>query len=493
MTRTIRVDIDGLNMILGGGVAVLKRHETFDESAMLLVRGPPGSGKTVFGTQLAGSLARVLGCDVAYGCVELLPSELAAQHAGVKRPEVKERVLVAPFNGHEPRGEECRIFAEVLDLGSSGEEPATLGEAIEHLFTVIADFGGKPRVLVIDSLSDGYNLGLQAPREVADSLCKLAARRGIILILLEETVDHRPSAWSFACDVVAELSMATPAAQRETIERSVTITKNRLGPCEPGPHSMEVFAGWGIQIYPAHRTYLRPWVNSVLFPEWKSYGLSWQWGQIHLKGAENRPAMDGSIPFYPFCACTTLVYGQAAGGVALIASIIGEFAGTAEKPRDVMLSFGIEPAFPDNVSSSLGSRSGSPPVLDVILLGTLTAPDKLVTHALSCISNIWTSGTPIGRVFIGDLRWALAAWPLEKIREPLGVLLAVFRRAAIPTILMESNHGHMDSSLFQFSDVAVRTVGNSAADLVLVHDGIRVRVDVSPSKSDLAEYLLMTC
>ena len=45
MTRTIPVDIDGLNLLLGGGIPVLKRHEDFGESATLLVRGPPGSGK----------------------------------------------------------------------------------------------------------------------------------------------------------------------------------------------------------------------------------------------------------------------------------------------------------------------------------------------------------------------------------------------------------------------------------------------------------------
>jgi KaiC/GvpD/RAD55 family RecA-like ATPase len=207
MTRTIPVDIDGLNLLLGGGIPVLKRHEDFRESATLLVRGPPGSGKTILGVQLAGSLARSLGCDVAYGCVELLPSELASQHAGIKKVWLAERVIMAPFMKHEPRGKECRIFAEMLDLGSSGEEVSKLGDAIEHVPRVIERAGGKPRVLVIDSLSDGYNLGAtKAPRELADALCKMAAQRGMVLILLEEIVESRPSAWSFATDIVLQLS-----------------------------------------------------------------------------------------------------------------------------------------------------------------------------------------------------------------------------------------------------------------------------------------------
>ncbi len=254
MTRTVRVDIDGLNLILGGGIPVLKRHPDFaGESAALLVRGPPGVGKTVLGVQLAGSLARNLDAgvvhDVAYACVELLPSELEAQHAGIKRPEVKERVLVAPFVARPRAVDECRIFAEMLDIGTDGEEVDKLGEALDRVLAAIRERGGDPKVLVIDSLSDGYRLGSLAPRALADALCKMAAQQGLVLIMLEETVSHQPSAWSFACDLVIELSL-TAVVEGGVLERRMTIPKNRLGPCEPGPHRVDVLSGWGVQVIP---------------------------------------------------------------------------------------------------------------------------------------------------------------------------------------------------------------------------------------------------
>jgi len=254
MTRTIPVGIDGLNLLLGGGIPVLTRHEDFGESATLLVRGPPGSGKTIFGVQLAGSLARSLECDVAYGCVELLPSELAAQHAGIKREDLAERVVMAPFTKEEPRANECRIFAEMLDIGSSGDEVAKLGDAIEHVLRVIERAGGQPRVLVIDSLSDGYNLGAtKAPRELADALCKMAARKGMVLILLEEIVESRPSPWSFATDVVLQLSPSEDVAASgpsDSFERRLTVAKNRLGPSEAGVHRYSILPNWGVNVLP---------------------------------------------------------------------------------------------------------------------------------------------------------------------------------------------------------------------------------------------------
>jgi KaiC/GvpD/RAD55 family RecA-like ATPase len=46
--RVLPTDIEGLDLVLGGGVSLIKRHESFlGESATIVVRGPPGSGKTV--------------------------------------------------------------------------------------------------------------------------------------------------------------------------------------------------------------------------------------------------------------------------------------------------------------------------------------------------------------------------------------------------------------------------------------------------------------
>jgi KaiC/GvpD/RAD55 family RecA-like ATPase len=183
---TIHVDIPGLDLVLGGGIPAISRAEGLEESATLLLRGPPGSGKSIFGTQIAAAIGRTLGVDVAYGCVELLPHELHAQH-GAFGP-VGDRVVVPPFARQEPPKQgECRIFAAVLDIGSAEEAQSSFGGAVIELLEVVEACGGKPRVLVIDSLSDGYKLGSSAPRELADRLCKLAASRGMFLVMLEET------------------------------------------------------------------------------------------------------------------------------------------------------------------------------------------------------------------------------------------------------------------------------------------------------------------
>ncbi|HLM43036.1 MAG TPA: hypothetical protein VK458_04165, partial [Myxococcaceae bacterium] len=86
-SQLITVDIPGLDLALGGGIWTVHRMPETNPSATLLIRGLPGSGKTAFGTLLAGALGRALEGDVAYGCVELLPVELQAQHENLRPPQ----------------------------------------------------------------------------------------------------------------------------------------------------------------------------------------------------------------------------------------------------------------------------------------------------------------------------------------------------------------------------------------------------------------------
>jgi len=273
--RAVSVDIAGLNLLLGGGVFVLRRKKELEESTSVLFRGPPGSGKTVFGLQLAGSLARSFQADVAYGCVEILPTELAAQHAGILREGVRERVVIAEVGEDEEAGArfpqqgepsaECRIFAATLDIGERGEEQERILPAVESVLDEIEQAGGRVRVLVLDSLSDGYNLGSQAPRILADEICKTAAMRGMVVILLEETVEEKPSAWSFATDVVMELraGVGQEEAGQQT-ERMVRVAKNRFGPSDPGRHPFVVLPRGGIRVYPEPWVYTLPWAYDIL-------------------------------------------------------------------------------------------------------------------------------------------------------------------------------------------------------------------------------------
>jgi KaiC/GvpD/RAD55 family RecA-like ATPase len=427
MTSVIPVDIEGLNLILGGGIPVLERQRGSGESATLLLRGPPGSGKTIFATQLAGSLARTLGGDVAYGCVELLPSELAAQHAGIKRPEIKERVVMAPFHKREPDGDDCRIFAEMLDIGSPGEEVAKLGDAIEHLLKVIERVGGRPRVLVIDSLSDGYRLGASAPRELADALCKMAASKGMILILLEEILESTPSAWSFATDVVLQLgpSEGPAAGASESFERRLTVAKNRFGPSEQGAQRFAILPAFGVRVLPHSRAYLSKWASRVVLADWRNNLPREQGWPMNMKLPQGWPS---------FQMCVTAIHGVEGTDVRREADRLGATTtdGQPLAGSDIFLDFSRDDAPIDPSDMKPGE------LLKIGCGEPYLSGDWLLSTVLTSIDELRLRRQPIRRILAGDLQSLRSFGDPEGIRHALGVLIAILRRVKIPAILFET-------------------------------------------------------
>jgi KaiC/GvpD/RAD55 family RecA-like ATPase len=482
--HTLSVDIEGLDLVLGGGVPVVQRHKSFaGESATLVGRGPPGSGKTVFGTNLATSLARTLVVDVAYACVELLPSELAAQHGGL-RPGVHGRVVEPPFPREVPSGAAGRIYAGMLDLGAPRDEQAHLMPAIDELLAAVVQAGGKPGVIVVDSLSDGYHLGRSAPRRLADELCKMAAERGMILILLEETTDAEPSAWNFAADMVIELdigSLPSPDEAGDVLDRRARFTKSRLGSFEPGPHRLDISPASGVRVYPNQAAYLRPWAVSTLLPQWKP--APWKWGLISR--LDNQEAV-GVLLGWSFNRCVTLVFGPYVREVAWVAAVTGQ---TSFPKIDVLLSFGIEPEVADN-------HVHRDEALRVVPLGTLFAYDQTIARALGSLSRIWRDEGSIGRVFLGDLARISKAWSSERVRQTLGTLIYFLRRAGIPIILVETGQQVSESPFVAVADVGVRVIGVAPPNMpqvTLRRLGLSARVvdpvQQSPLGTQLASYL----
>jgi len=425
----IRVDIPGLDLVLGGGIPAVRRADELLPSTTLLVRGPPGSGKSVFGTQLAGALARELGCDVAYGCVEILPHELRAQHASFGR--AGERVVMPPFPRQEPpKKGECRIFTAVLDLGEAGTERENFGGAVIELLDAVKQSGGEPRVLVIDSLSDGYGLGASVPRKLADELCKMGAERGMLVILLEETLDGRPSSWSFATDIVFGLETQTEDQAPDMpapFDRRIAVMKNRFAPSDAGPHRFTIEPSRGVVLFPRPSCYLAPWAKDLVLPGLphpESPGQAWS-----IPPLEDAPQW----PF--FRACMTALYGSDAGLVFDVIRQLGmkDTGGQAVQGFDVIVDFGRQGlgVFDQNQSGVQRIWAGDP----------FVSGNRLLAQVVEVLENLRSEGALVRRVLIGDFRSIRTFWNPDGIRRAVGVLIAILRRAGIPAILFETTAG----------------------------------------------------
>ncbi|MBZ4415300.1 AAA family ATPase [Myxococcus sp. RHSTA-1-4] len=428
-SQLITVDIPGLDLALGGGIWAVRRMPEANASATLLLRGPPGSGKTAFGTQLAAALGLALGGDAAYGCVELLPVELQAQYANLQLERARAKVVIPPFQKGAPAGDTgCRIFAGLLDLGASGQEQTRLGPAIHALLDEVSRAGGRPRVLVIDSLSEGYGLGGSAPRLLADALSKLAAELGLILVLLEEAIDSRPSTWSFTSDVVLELasgeedrSPGSPAP----FERRVTVTKNRFGPSDAGPHRFE-FLPSGLRLFPRPTAYLATWAERLLKLEVLQEEIA---PQSWVAAPEVRQ------PDWPDIRdCVIAVHGPEAHVVHQVSGMLGsEEPGGNPYPGiilfiDFLRQMGRrrEEEFYDEGTWVIGA--GNP----------YLSGHRLLAMVRDSLDRFRGNEPVIGKVLIGDLRSLRSFWNPEGLRRAIAVITALFRQARIPVVLFET-------------------------------------------------------
>lgn len=235
--RTVAVGSAWFDYALEGGLRFVQRlPHSAAESAVVLLRGGPGTGKSVLAQNLSLGVAENLGCDVLYVCIEILPTEIRAQRAG--------------FDGYEPGavidlanpqdGEQAPAAPRlVVGLADIGDDPAfahhapQLDEAILKLWRVAKGRGFAPKVVVVDALSDGYRLGASMPRSRIDGVCKLAAEQGWVLILAEEEMTAAPSPWAFAVDTVLSLRFNAQNRRHEML-----VAKHRFGPSKAGPHPL---------------------------------------------------------------------------------------------------------------------------------------------------------------------------------------------------------------------------------------------------------------
>jgi len=448
--RLVPLDISGLDLPLGGGLWTVPRIEGVPESTAILVRGAPGVGKTVFGSQLAGSVARALGGDVAYGCIELLPVEFQAQHAGLRRKDVVEEVVIPPFKKSKSSKEnDCRFFAGLLDLGAAGDEQSRLGPAVDALLHQVEQVGGRPRVLVIDSLSNGYNLGGSAPRQLADALCKLAAELGLVLILLEEAADFRPSVWSFAVDVVLELKLSEEepvAGMPVTLDRWLTVIKNRFGPSDPGPHRFTMVRGTGVYVIPRPVVYLAGWAADILWKGWKSPEpevQGWAVGEVVAQ------------PRWPdFRECVTAVYGAYPHVVRRVANQLGRQSQPVQSKKTSLLSID----FGRQVQSQRKSVYWHPSVTEISAGHPHLDGGDLLDTVREALKQMRDSNVIVEKALIGDLRAIRSFRNPEEIRMAVAIIVAMLRNVHIPAVLFETatpRAGEAEPECVDFADVVV--------------------------------------
>lgn len=238
LVRTVRSGIVGLDLALGGGFRFVRRAYAGDhESAILLIRGGPGVGKSVLAEDLALRLAAAVEGDALYFCVEVLPSEILAQRMGFDDFDPA-RVADLSRKGHkDPNLTKPSLILGMLDAAVDEAGVPDVGESLLDLYRIAAARGYAPKVVVVDSLSEGYGLGASVSRTVVDGLCKLAVEQGWVLILVEEAPTDAPTPWTFAVDTVLSLRLAAAEGGAQS-RRELLVTKHRFGGCEPGPHGL---------------------------------------------------------------------------------------------------------------------------------------------------------------------------------------------------------------------------------------------------------------
>lgn len=311
LVRTVPSGSVGLDLVLGGGVRVLHRIAGMPaESATILVRGGPGAGKSVLAADTALRMARALGGDVLYVCVEILPSEVIAQRIGFDGFDPTTVIDLANGEAHKVNTTDPTFVVGMtaMEMGPPDDKgPPDLGQMILDLLRISYERGCKPLVVVVDSLTDGYNLGASVPREVVDGVCKLAVEQGWVLVLVEETINDDASPWSFAVDTVISLEVTREG------RREARVTKHRFGTCQPGPHRLLVKRE-GVRVLPcfaAYRNAVRdlalpaPATNRSLrvpvvgpAPDWTSFNVPDQSGIVVAVNvaAENTGTTATSFP-----------------------------------------------------------------------------------------------------------------------------------------------------------------------------------------------------
>lgn len=88
----------------------------------MLVRGGPGTGKSVLAADLALRMARAVGGDVLYACVEILPSEVLAQRMGFEGFDPTKAIDLARPEARKASGDGPTLVVGMTEMEMSSTE-----------------------------------------------------------------------------------------------------------------------------------------------------------------------------------------------------------------------------------------------------------------------------------------------------------------------------------------------------------------------------------
>lgn len=413
LPQIIPTGLRGLDRVLGGGLRALHRAGETAESGTVLVRGAAGTGKTILGLHLAAALAKGRGGGIGYVCTELLPEELAVSASAFEQTDKLAVVtLDGEMIGSEPQGRSVYHSMISVDEGEPGAD--RLLEALPRLVRHMREKGAMARVIVVDSLAGGYQLGAGVARQVADAVAKFAVEEGVSVVLVEEALDPRPSPWSFAVDTVLELALHTGSELPDGMDRTITVAKHRLGWCDPGPHAFWM-NGPTLEVFPRPAAYLNHRQSGP--------GHKKETTGCHPPKSWGVPGLPAWLP--PPAGLTAAVCFESVQHTRHGAHRI---ASDGTEGVDLVLDFGL----------ASGPKVKSPDATVLGLSDRLTQPWRWLAEAMESISSLRGSNI-LRRCLVGDL--ALVAprvWQGSTVNALTALRDHVTHVCKIPLILFQS-------------------------------------------------------
>ena len=229
----------GLDLVLGGGL---------ERGGVIVLAGPPGTGKTILAQQVCFANATA--------------GHKAVYYTTVSEPHTKLVRHLESFAFFDPAA--LGVTVENIHLGDFLRPPAAGEDRLVPLVSEIVrkTLEEEPAVVAIDSTKMLRDFGTE--RELRHALYDLTGRvadSGTVLLMLGEyTPEELESGIEFSlADAIIQLEYQ----HREPVDRrSLRVTKSRGASQRPGRHTFQIGPG-GVEVHPRIETLLPNRVETV--------------------------------------------------------------------------------------------------------------------------------------------------------------------------------------------------------------------------------------